>query len=158
MLFQAKAVQLDKRAKNSVKKEKFIKINEFKAAETESESKTAEKKETAKSVKAGGEKDKKQDRVKKSAQKEKRQVAGSSYQCDEVWTDEFSFGYVQVGSQCNSDEDLCLAFFHVSRNFCKGSYLIRHYCDPKQASLYSTEQIKCENSCKFSGLSGVCVK
>ena len=95
---------------------------------------------------------------KKSAQKDKRQIAGTAYNCSEFWTDEFSIGYVQVGTKCSSEDSLCLAFFHIARNYCEEGNLIRYYCDPKQPSLFSTEKIKCEKSCEFSGLSGSCVK
>ena len=89
----------------------------------------------------------------------KRKVAGEqAYNCSEFWTDEFSYGYVQVGSKCSSDSSFCFAFFHIHRNYCEGDNLIRHYCDPKQPSLVSTETIKCKKSCEFSGLSGTCVK
>ena len=87
----------------------------------------------------------------------KRQIAGTAYNCSEVWTDEFSFGYIKVGTKCSTEENLCLAFFHVARNYCEGDSLVRYYCDPKQPSLFSTEKISCKNSCEFSGLSGVCV-
>ena len=95
---------------------------------------------------------------KKRDLKNKRKVAGMAYQCSEIWTDEFSFGYIQVGSKCDSDENLCLAHFYIARNYCEEGSLVRHYCDPKQPSLYSTEKIPCEKSCEFSGLSGLCIK
>ena len=95
-----------------------------------------------------------------SKSKNKRQVAGGSmaYNCSQVWTNEFSSGYVQVGSKCNSDTDFCLAFFHIERNYCEGDKLIRFYCDPKQLALYSKETIKCAKGCEFAELSGACIK
>ncbi|MDE0092519.1 MAG: hypothetical protein OXN83_04450 [Oligoflexia bacterium] len=93
-----------------------------------------------------------------SKQTDARKVASVPYSCSEVWTDEFSFGYVKVGATCSSEDSLCFAFFHIARNYCEGDILIRHYCDPKQPSLVATEKIECKKSCEFSGLSGVCVK
>ena len=91
--------------------------------------------------------------------KKKRQVASKiAYSCTEFGTDKFSPGYIQLGAKCSSDDNLCLSFFHVERNYCEGDYLIRYYCAPNQPSLFSTEKIKCKKSCEFSGLSGVCIK
>ena len=92
-------------------------------------------------------------------QDNQRQVASeTAYSCTEFWTDEFSAGYIQLGSNCSPDENLCLAFFHIERNYCEGDHLIRYYCDPKQPALFSTEKIKCKKSCGFSGLSDTCLK
>ena len=102
--------------------------------------------------------DSKAKNLKNKKSRQKRQVAGMAYNCSEFWTDEFSVGYVQVGSRCSSDDGLCVAFFHVARNYCEEDHLVRYYCDPKQPSLFSTEKIKCKKSCEFSGLSGACIK
>lgn len=95
-----------------------------------------------------------------SKTKKKRAVAGEAmaYTCSEVGSDEFSFGYVQVGSKCAPDANFCLAFSHVERNYCEGDKLIRFYCDPKQFALYSKEKIKCEKGCEFKSMSGSCIK
>ncbi|MCZ0932673.1 MAG: hypothetical protein OXJ52_05950 [Oligoflexia bacterium] len=121
-----------------------------KTADSKNEDKKPAKTEDVKEDKKTANKD--------SAQKGKRQVAGTAYSCSELWTDEFSAGYVQVGAKCSPGDSLCLAFFHIARNYCEEDHLIRYYCDPKQPSLFSTEKIKCEKSCEFSGLSGVCIK
>ena len=151
-LFQAVALQSEETSSSSIKSEKLKENpkNVEKSIEFEAkENKSAQIKDKKKSRSVFG---------KKTDRKNKRKVAGMAYQCSETWTDEFSFGYIQVGSKCDSNESLCLAHFYIARNYCEEGALIRYYCDPKQPSLFSTEKIKCEKSCEFSGLSGACIR
>ena len=128
-------------------------------AQSEEPSKVSKQPTVEKSEKKASTKDNKAAQTEKQAkQEDKRKIAGMAHKCSEYWTDEFSFGYVTVGATCPPEENLCFAFFHVERNYCEGNTLIRHYCDPKQPSLISTEKIICKKSCEFSDLSGVCVK
>ena len=144
-------------ADNSAKGQASVEESRQKAEKRVS-SKVEDVKEGTKTAQAGSVKESQKTANKDSESKDKRQIAGTAYNCSEFWTNEFSAGYIQVGAKCASEDSLCLAFFHVARNYCEESHLIRYYCDPKQPSLFSTEKIKCEKSCEFSGLSGVCVK
>ena len=77
---------------------------------------------------------------------EERKVAGEeqAYECSEFWTDEFSYGYIQVGLKCSSESSFCFAFFQIHRNYCEGNNLIRHYCDPQTAffGFYGNNQMQ----------------
>ena len=90
----------------------------------------------------------------------KKPVSGESatYDCSEVWTDKFSPGYIQLGSKCNPKQDVCIAFFHVERNYCEGDKLIRLYCDPTKPSMYSEEKIICEKGCGLIDYYSACIK
>lgn len=91
--------------------------------------------------------------------KKKRQLANTpAYSCSETFKDKYSTGYIQVGYNCDTTEDFCIAFFHIERNRCKGDDLIRYYCDPEKESLFSSKSIPCSKGCEFIGLSGTCKK
>ena len=91
--------------------------------------------------------------------KEKRKIANlKNFSCSETYTDEFSYGYIQLGSECDSSESLCIGFYRVERNRCEKTDLIRYYCDPLSSALYSTKTIKCKKGCQFEGLSATCIK
>ncbi|MCY4321485.1 MAG: hypothetical protein OXC37_03650 [Bdellovibrionaceae bacterium] len=96
-----------------------------------------------------------------SQQDNERKVSSSesvSYSCTEVWTDKFSFGYVQVGSTCDPDKTVCIAFFQIERNYCEGDKLVRFYCDPKSRDMYAEEKITCEKGCGTIDYSSACIK
>ena len=148
----------NKASKNSDSKEnKASKNSDSKENKT---SKNSDSKENKTSKNSDSKENKKTDDKKKPKETEKRKVAGEepAYKCSEFWTDEFSYGYVQLGVKCSTKSSFCISFLHIERNYCEGDDLIRYYCDPNQPALFSTEIIKCKKSCEFSGLSGTCVK
>ena len=153
---------IEDKQKLSQSKDKIEENNSFEiktAKEPESAKLKNEKEEEAIAKNKNHKENKKMVTDKIVNQDNQRQVASeTAYSCTEFWTDEFSAGYIQLGSNCSPDENLCLAFFHIERNYCEGDYLIRYYCDPKQPALFSTEKIKCKKSCGFSGLSDTCLK
>lgn len=84
--------------------------------------------------------------------KSKRAPANTAYNCEETFEDQFSIGYVRLGYGCDTQETVCIAWFRIERNTCKGDTLTRYYCAPEQQSLFNTEQLKCPQGCDPSGL------
>ena len=96
--------------------------------------------------------------LQKTKRKASKRKVANAYNCSEYWSDEYTFGYIQVGVGCSSKDNLCIAFYHIERNQCENGDLIRYYCDPRVESLYSTKKIKCDKGCQFAGLSATCIK
>lgn len=91
-------------------------------------------------------------------ERERSPANETAYSCTEHFQDKYSAGYIQIGYGCDPLEELCIAYFHIQRNRCDAEYLIRYFCDPQKESLFSSKRIKCDKTCEFKGLSGVCVK
>ena len=75
----------------------------------------------------------------------------NAYECRDNFTDKYSPGQVTIGYGCISTgkKILCLKW-RAEKNYCDGSKLIRHYCNPDAQEWISTKEIDCPNGCHDS--------
>lgn len=98
----------------------------------------------------------KKSRQKKIAEKKKNtkrllksdRKPAHTYECRDNFIDKYSPGQVTIGYACTTTNKrvLCLKW-RAEPNYCDGSQLIRHYCDPDAEEWISVKEINCPNGC-----------